>query len=325
MAFHLERAASRAAGVDWTAVYARPSAARAWWTTAVFGVAAVAMLAWESPRLSLPFGSVPDERADTLIIIPSHLVGQVVEGMKAIQAGQPPSREALTAVGQALEIAKHDPRARRELEQLFAQSGGEFVGGWGDEWGRNEMDEGTPPPEWAYDEAVSRASLQPETTATGAEPAAASDDAEGRSRVGQINRGVAGSPRPDTGFVPADTRGQAGTFSSLLFGRAQAKDESGSTSPRGVSTVPTAALTAALRREVVHARSDVGDANRAAAARRTPDRDRAPAAAPGVAPTGLRYAASTAGRPPAVPEARRLLLHDFFVRSADPAPGPTQP
>jgi len=325
VAFHLDHAASRAEATDWRHVYTRPPSARRWLATAVLASAVIALLRVESPRPTQAVASAPDDPADTLIVIPPHLVGEVVQGMKAMQAGKTPSKETLTAVGQALEIAKQDPRARRELAALLAQAGGDFFGSWGDEWGRNDMDEGTPPPEWAYEEAVSRASVQPEANAGGPDAATPAGDTRGAAKTGEVNRGVPATPRPDTAFVRADTSGQPGSFASLLFGRAQAKGDAAGPSPRASAPTAGVALTAALRREVVHARSDVGDANRVAAERRAADRGRPPVMIAGVAPTGMRYDAADAGRPPAIPDARRGLVHDFFARPAGRGPAPSQP
>jgi hypothetical protein len=123
--------------------------------------------------------------------------------------------------------------------------------------------------------------------------------------------------------VRADTRGQPGSFASLLFGRQQAQDDDAEGAGRRAA-VPNAGLTAALRREVVHARSDVPEVYHPAAARRRPDPQPPPPAA-GIASTGLAYDASHTSQPPAVPEARRALLHDVFARPREPEPAPAQP
>ena len=45
----------------------------------------------------------------------------IVEGMRAMKAGEAPTREALSAIGRALEIAKSDTVAQQQVEGLFAQ------------------------------------------------------------------------------------------------------------------------------------------------------------------------------------------------------------
>jgi hypothetical protein len=328
--FHVEATAGRAAGVDWRALYTRPPARRRWLATAVLSAATVAIFTVDSP-LSQPVASATDAGGDTLIVIPHHLAGDVVEGMNAMKEGHPPTKQALKAVGQAIEIARKDPRARRELDDLFAQLGsadGRFLDtGVGDhDWDVNEMpywDDGTPRLEWAYEAAVARAAVQESDTAT-ADAAETSAREAGEGRAGALDRGVRGSMKPDGPPLLAATRGQPGSFSSLLFGRQAAHDDAAATAPRATGA-PNAALAAALRREVVHARTDVGVANRVAATRRPPEATRARGGGPGVAATGLQHDSSSAGRPPAVPDARRVLVHDSFMRPAESAPAPAQP
>ena len=328
--FHIEATAGRAAGVDWRGLYGRQPAARRFLAAAALSAVTVAMMAWKSSPLSPPSGSGTDAGGDTLIVVPHHLAGDVVEGMNAMKAGTQPSKQALTAVGQAIEIARKDPRARRELEELFSRAGnldGRFLdAGMGDhDWDVNEMpywDDGTPRLEWAYEAAVARAAVQ-ESDAS-ADAAETSPREAGEGRPGALDRGVRGSMKPDGPPLLAATRGQPGSFSSLLFGRQAANDDAATTSPRATGG-PNAALLAALRREVVHARTDVGAANRVAPTRRPADGSRGRGGGPGVASTGQQYDTSSAGRPPVIPDARRVLLHDFFIRPADSAPAAAQP
>ena len=329
--FHIEATAGPAAALDWRRLYARPRAARRWLAAAALSAATVLMLIVDSPRFSHPRASGTDAGGDTLIVVPHHLAGDVVEGMNAMKAGTQPSKQALTAVGRAIEIARKDPRARRELDDLFSQSGsadGRFLdAGMGDhDWDVNEMpywDDGTPRLEWAYEAAVARAAVQESDAAT-ADATETSPREAGDGRPGALDRGVRGSMKPDGPPLLAATRGQPGSFSSLLFGRQAANDDAPTTSPRATGA-PNAALIAALRREVVHARTDVGAANRVAATRHPAEGSRARGAGPGVAATGQQYDASSAGRPPAVPDARRGLLHDFFIRPAESPPAAAQP
>jgi len=81
---------------------------------------------------------------------------------------------------------------------------------------------------------------------------------------------------------------------------------------------PSAKLTAALRAEVVHASSDVTLPNPdQQPARRATNASQTTAAAP-LMTAPVQYDRSRAVQPPAVPAARRPLLREFFLRSADP-------
>ena len=324
LAFHIERAAAESERVDWAAVYARPSTARAWGATAVLGTVAL-MIAWESPRRS-PLSDVKSEQSDsTVTVIPSHLIGQITEGMKVMQDGGQPSKDVMTAVGQALEIAKNDKAARRELEDLFAQLAQDrerrlLSGSWVDSGQRDDLtlpwDEGTPAPEWAYEEAIAKASVQ-QPEAAAADPESSSTNEGGSNR--EREPGLTGSATSDSAAVPADTRGKAGSFSSMLFGRQRA-NEGEPDALREAVPAAQAALLAALRREVIHARSDVADSNRVPTVRGRPNPPSPPrVGSPAEPARGQPYDVSKAGRPPVVPDARRALLHAFFARVADDA------
>jgi hypothetical protein len=324
VAHHMGTTAARATAVDWRVVYPRPSAARAGLVSAALGTAAL-ILAGVGPLRPSPARTALEDSGDTLLVIPPHLSGDVVKGMNALKAGRQPSKEALAAVGQAIDIAKKDPRARRALDELFGQGGADdaafFDDGWlGDhDWDVNEMpwDDATPGVEWAYEAAAARAAL--EDTPARPDPARRSARESG-GRMGTPDRGRRPAQPPDGAPVRADTRGQPGSFASLLFGRQQATDDAAGAPPPAAGAA-SPAMVAALKREVVHAQRDARDATRPAAARR-PRAAGEPAGDPrAIAPTGLRYDASAAAQPPAVPEARQALLHDFFVRPPleDPA------
>lgn len=329
IAYHVDHAAERAAGVDWARVYARPIARRRWMTTLILAAATIVLARLETPPVSL--GWAAEQDADTIMVVPPHLAGDVVEGMNALKAGAPLSKDVLTAVGRAIEIARNDRNARRDLEDLFARTGGDPRWLDGESFGshdwdvneRPDWDEGTPALEWAYEAAVARAALDDPSGASA--PARTSRDEGGRTgRAGELQRGATAPLTQESAVLRADARGQTGSFSSFLFGRQRATDEAG-TGPAASSTAPAGALAAALRREVVHARSDLPDAPPPTAARRAPDRVQPPASPTGIAPTGLTYESSRAARPPAIPDARRGLVHDFFVRATDVASAPARP
>ncbi len=323
IAFHVETAAARAAAVDWRAVYAEPFPARRGLAAVGLVLATAALSIAPSPRIAMPEW-LAGQDADALIVVPSHLAGEVVEGMNALKAGQTPSREALTAVGRALEIARTDPRARRELDDLFAKAAAAdprwLDGAWNHDWDVNERpdwDEGMPALEWAYETAAARAALD---DAARADEGTTEADTNGRDRQPgergtELSRGSTSSKRPDSAILRPDARGETGTFTSFLFGRQQAQSDGG-VAAGAPAAGQAASIAAALRREVVHARTDVGEPPRAPLARR-PSGLGPSAVDPGVPPTGLRYDASHAARPPVVPEARRALVHDFFLRAAD--------
>jgi hypothetical protein len=242
--------------------------------------------------------------------------------MQAIKSGRVASHEALAAIGQALEIAKIDPAAQKQMEALLAKARSNATDSdysqdpWNDVVpGSREEYEMLAALEWAYKDAVARAPIddQVRRDAARAAPAAKrSDD----GKPGDRNPDDVGSGATSDAPVLADTRGQAASFSTLLFGKQQASGDSGKTSSQQPTSARAATLAAALRGEVIQARSDATDLDReTAAARRATHAGGAPGTAV-VMENGVTYDRSRATQPPAVPEARRSLVHHFFLRPA---------
>lgn len=331
IARHLEEAAGRAAHVDWTRVYRRPSARLPWVLTFVCVVATLGLSVRPLPRLlkrplqasEITPASPPPGNPAT----PSAFVPQIIEGMRAMSSGRTPSEEQLTAIGRALEATKSDPAARKRMETEVSASnapagtarpwsGGDLdSGGWTDDYNTGfEIAD----LEWAYQEAMARARMDALSRAepgTGAVSPEGSANASADARPGD----PAGAGALTGAPVAADTRGQAVSFSSLLLGRQQATGDAAS--PNQAQDLERAAgRSAALRNEVVHARSDVPARNvDAPALRRATRAGQGPVDRPGTADP-VRYDRSRATQPAPVPEARRPLVHDFFLRRADPVP-----
>ena len=169
--------------------------------------------------------------------------------------------------------------------------------------------------DWAYQEALARGGADERARLDAGGDAAASESVrDGKVGEGEVAPAASGS----TTDVPveADLRGQAASFSSLLLGRQQASG--GPDSPAAPKSPGRAATLAALRHEVIHAQSDVEVPNPdAPAARRATNAGRTSTAA--TSPDHVaRYDRSHAIQPPAVPDARRPLVHGFFLRPAEP-------
>jgi len=329
IASHLEEAASRAALVDWTGVYRRPSRRLSWLLTLACAVLTAGLSVRPLPRLvrrtieanaaaSPAIASAPDA--------PASLVPQVLEGIKAMRAGRTPSEKQLSAIGQALETARHDPIARKRIEaevngsdskqteaRQSAQSDSDTAA-WSDDYHNGfEMSD----LDWAYQEAMARGRSEEATHAEpGGEvttPPSGTSDPSSKGRpaepaaAGELN----GTP------VEGDTRGRPADFSSLLRGTQHASGNSGAPD-QAKDAGRTARLAAALRTEVVHASSEITLPNLdRPAARRATNESKAPLAAAATTEP-VRYDRSRATQPPAVPDARRPLLRGYFLRAAEP-------
>ncbi|MEO8070028.1 MAG: hypothetical protein ABI652_01390, partial [Acidobacteriota bacterium] len=261
------------------------------------------------------------------------LVPQLLEGMQALKSGRAPSRGELAAIGRALEIAKRNPDTEKELQSLFEQT----------------RDDSGPQPEedpyrdertdqyssssgfemsalqWAFDEASARVSskdLGKNDAPKGASGAEKNSSDEEKPGEPTANGDMTNAK------IKADVRGQAASFSLLLFGHQAASGQSDRAAGEAAAQ-KKAAIAAVLRGDVVHARTDLVNAPNVEAAKTR----RASNAEPDsgtlvVAPAGITYDAVKASQPPAVPEARRALVHDFFLRAADTgatSPPPVRP
>jgi hypothetical protein len=330
IAFHLEDAASRAAHVNWTRVYERPPARLSWGLTLLCVLATMALSARPLPRRpTRPLQSSDAARA-AVQSAPSTadaLVPEVFEGMRAMRSGRTPSQEQLTAIGKVLAVAKNNTAAQRQIEGQLTQSGprldnplsapdsdGDTESSADDAHDGFELAD----LDWAYQEALARAQGDERTRPDSSAEAIASEGRrDGQAGEGGLEHAASGALTDVP--VEGDAQGQAASFSSLLVGRPQASGDAGSTAPPQ-SPSRAAALAAALRSEVVHARSDVDGPNL--------DLLNGPRRGtnPGQTPSGavradhvVRYDRSRAMQPPAVPDARRSLVHDVFLRPAEAA------
>lgn len=346
LAHHLETAATRAERVNWISVYARPVARGRWVMSAVLALLATTLSVGPIGRGSF-LGFSPSVNAgavgEATQAIPAELLPEVVEGMRALKEGRAPSKTALAAIGQVLELAKDNEGLQRELDQMFADAGARADGAEGQNGFVNfdeedyEMRGGEMvytgektaalALEWAYKDAASRSSAETPQKEPGSESGAeagAESAAEGESGEETASEsGESSDPGASKDVAEADQKaGQAASFSSLLFGKQPSGTDA--KTPPTAGRPPSSALTAALHREVIHAERDLVGVDRGQQANRRATN--AAASATSVrGEAGVTYDRARAARPPAVPEARRSLVQEFFVRPADPDAGRKQP
>ena len=342
-AFHIDNAAAHCEDVNWAAVYGERPRRRVW-VVSLAGIVAALVLSFATFRLpgdgSSPSPS-PSTSADarsagesTGPVSPA-LVPQLIEGVLAMQAGRAPSPEALSAIGQVLELAKHNPAAREQIAGLLAGLDGATSGArdWSapmqeglERWAEEELygfDPTSSRLEWAYQEAMARVALEqsakPDASAAPDAPA----DAPSDGQPGDPNEtGGDGAGKTDGTVVLADMGGAPTSFSQLLFGRQQASDgPARANAPQ--SAARQAALSAALRTEVVHAKADIAVPNTEPSGTRRATNAAGSAGTP-LDAGALTYDRARTAQPPAIPDARRPLVHDYFRREADPE-RPRQP
>ncbi|MEO8483522.1 MAG: hypothetical protein ABI634_15015 [Acidobacteriota bacterium] len=339
LAFHISDAAKRVDGLDWRAVYASPFDRRRWLAACALVMAMFVSLRWPAPGARVPIRpadavqttspSQPERSAVLTVNLPA-----LTQGIREMKAGRVPSTESLAAVGRALDLAKSDPAAKNQLDALFKDTKTDRpIGDWSgpsqdDAADDDERTQALVNPwalEWAYQDALSRASAARPSRRDG-EPAASSHDSVPQSPREDAREGTPGKGGIDKGGVDGaavlgQARGQTAGFSSLLFGRQQA-DGDGAQKPAAGASAPSrpAALTMALRQEIVRASSDITDAS-PTGVRRAADNESSSGAGRQTSST-VTYERGRGSQPPAIPEDRRALVHELFVRPADKAPRP---
>jgi len=135
--------------------------------------------------------------------------------MRAMKAGKVPSQTALTAIGQALQIAKNDRLAGKQIQSLFAHAGdGDSLSELnrvgeteitayelGREYELAALD-------WAYKDAVTRAPIDPQTAPQSGK-ARTSADGSTDGKPGERNADEAGGTAREQRLHPS-------TFSGCL-------------------------------------------------------------------------------------------------------------
>jgi hypothetical protein len=320
--FHIEQTARRVTDVDWTTVFAPKVDRRTWLAALTLAALTLATLGWplDNLRPSAPAPIAASAAASATSGAEGLNAPALSEGLRAIKSGRVPSTESLAAVGRALDVAKLDAAARTHLDELFRDTPRDRpIGTWS---GQPQDDDGDVDEraralvnpwalEWAYQDAVSRASAAKPLAPKGESASPGNDTVP--NTAGEQRPAATGRAGTDGAAVLGQAHGQTAGFSSLLFGRQQAEGTGGPEQARDpAQTSRTPALTTALRQEVIRASSDIRDAS-PSGLRRASDND-VPAIAASRSDTRVTYDRGRGSQPPIIPAERRGLVHDALIR-----------
>jgi len=332
--FHVAHAAAAAEHVDWRAIYATPRSRARWSVAGALSAATVVASLW--PMSAPVFTTAASDAVLTpatealAAALPAAFVPELVQGIRAIRLGRAPTPDELSAIGRALALAEHDLSAALAIDALLAQRlPGE---GFGEDPSLSLANQyeivgarmRTIDLARAYQEGALRASNGTEPPLIenpNGDPDLDRDQAEPVELTGRVGEeGPADAQAVDTKLPPAaaDDGGKAGSFTKVLFGRPQATGASATTAPRQ-NAAERAAFAAALRSEVVHARTDMAGDNVPRAGERRATTTSQKAGAPATV-SGGAFDRPRATMPPAIPDERRALVHDYFLRAAEPRP-----
>jgi hypothetical protein len=333
--FHLEQARRRVGAVSWSELYPRVRAARAWIATAALTAGAIALMI-TVPRTQSPID--PELAAEIAAVadqLPPDLQKRLDELLTAVKAGEPGAAEASEATLAELKelLAKLDPELQRKLADLAQQlREKDFKNAdEGDQRaGSDDPDSNAGMPEdirWAAEDLAARlanANLDRKTAEQN--PAASSETGEkgpgspqAENAPGQANqdgmqmmRQAASDPGASQLMMAAV--GAMGGDSSSGAGGNQANN-CGPGSDPAQCPQEFASIAQALRKELIEASADMMGENikKTEDLRRKTEQGTSSLGFTRIAPPAT-LERSRAASPPAVPDARRPLLFNYFIR-----------
>ena len=326
--FHLQRAAARADGVDWAAVYPPIRARRAWTVTAVLAAIALAVpVAVPSLGFSLwPSAvSATSDAPVSLDTLPADLRQAILDAVTAIAKGEIAPEMALATLTESRAFAALDAETQHRVAELlqkaaidgaskiFANSGGEPVSAEAAKWAKDNLDmlatgkDDPPRPEdgnpgvGKQDEAEQRNEYT-EDSASGGEGEASDFQASTRVRTQPQGNPESNQPMPMNGSP--DASGEAGTG----FGGKHGDVRYGSTKAGD--------LAVAFRQEIVQADTNTNGDTVESEKRRKTESSRSALSYTRVAGQAT-FDRARVEAPRAAPEARRPLIERYFVRERE--------
>lgn len=331
-AFHVERAADHARGVDWNAVYPPVRAGRSW-LAAGMGMAAALVLAVMTPvpdPVAEAAGSAAADQLseDLLGALPPELRAQLEALLKQMAEGGDTSELAEASLAELQELMKNvDPELSAKLAEMIknAQEAGE-LGEAGekppDADAEMAKDTSAGLPEdvrWAVDDLAERLANASRDRQTNEDNPAASEET-GDMGAGSEQAASAQASAADAQMKMMRESASDPGASKMMMGGAGAmggdsRPGAGGNNPsRGGDAPDPLAIAQALRQELLEAALDAQGKNveKEDLRRRTEQGD-ATVGFTRVAPPS-NVDRSRAQAPPVVPDARRALLLNYFIR-----------
>jgi hypothetical protein len=336
LAFHLDRTAALAGDIPWRRVYSsRRSAAGA----RVAGVlsTAVLLLPFWPPSGSrqtrpaatvLPFAAAEGSTASVASTeISPVLLPRIVRAFNAMKAGAVPSKQDLSAVEQALRAARANPTMQQDLDRLFNRTGGDLQQvDPGDSHGianqalkqkiERELETGESQLQWAFEDAVSRASATGQPQERAESKTGSTSDADGHG-TSQAAEPPSGTSRTVTAAADDQDGSGANGGSPLLMGAGglQSNAHADTAASQAAKQRTAALIEQALRREVVDASADLAGRSVQTSAGRRTTTDGEPSLATAAAAGRAGYDSVHATSPPVIPASRQALVRGYFART----------
>jgi hypothetical protein len=334
--YHLDRARERLSGVGWADLYPAARNGRAWVITAALTVAAVGLMVTLprtqevrlDPELAAEIAAVADQ-------LPPDLQKRLDELLSAVKAGEPGAAEASEATLAELKelLSKLDPELQRKLADLAKQLREQKDlknADEGDQRASDDPDSNAGMPEdmrWAAEDLAARlananfdrqtAEKNPAASSQTGEKGPGSPQAEtanaqpNDNKDAQMMRAAASDPGASQLMMAAV--GSMGGDSSSGPGSNQGNNCGPGSDPAQCAK-EFASIAQALRKELIEASSDMlGENVKTEDFRRKTEQGTSSLGFTRIAPPAT-LERSRAASPPAVPDARRPLLFNYFIR-----------
>jgi len=322
ISYHLNRAADRAAQVSWRDLYPRESGTRAWLMSGVCAVAVVALAVIVPQRQSLVAAGSTAETT-TVPGLPPELQAKLEAMLAKMKLGtlQP---DAAT-LADLKEIAKLDPKLQKTIDELMknklGQDGQKLKEGKPIDPADKERPSTGGLPEdvrWALEDLAKRlANSSQERQTNDKNPAASDQTGEKGMGSDQASTQQANSTEAQMQLV-REASSEASASQMMMGGGGMGGQQSGQQgnngAQKGAADANVLAIAQALKKETVEANEDMlGENVQKEDIRRKTESSKSGMGFTKVAPTAT-FDKSRATAPPPVPESRRPLLQNYFVR-----------
>jgi hypothetical protein len=333
-AYHVDQAAGRAGAVDWPSLYPAEPAGRTWAGTGVLAAAAVALaVVGGLPQGAGARGALTDaERASLEETLPPDLQMNLDQLLAAMANGElPADGSALTPEQMQAMLAQLDPELQQKLADLAEARGQDAEGEPGRELTDEELSQmaenssaGLPEDvRWALEDMANRLANSEEERETNPDnPGASSETGEAGLGSEQAEAEQSSEAAAEGGMqLMKQSASEAGDSQMMMAGAGAMGGDSaggeGGNSGNGSGEGEFESIAQALRQELIEAAQDVRGDNVQPELeediRRKTEQGTSSLGFTRVAPPATFDRSRVVG-PPTVPDARRPLLFNYFIR-----------
>lgn len=323
VAFHMDRAAERASAVDWSGLYPAVKATRQWAGTAILAAAVVGVSLYAPARASVDPVAKAIGDAELAAALPPDVAAKLAAMLEQMKkGGLDKNAEKLSLEEMKKLLANMDPALQKKLMDLLEkQKKGELPKDMAAA-DKDERPDRTENPnaglpedvKWALDDKASRqANADRQTNQNN--PSASSETAQ----QGQGSQQAEQKMQMSQAASPMVREAASDAASKMMMGGGgpmggDSGPGAGGNKPNQPGAGTAALLGQALKKEILEANEDaLGEMKDKEDRRKKTEQGKSTLGYTRVAPPAA-YEPSRSAAPPPVPEARRQLLLNYFIR-----------